>query len=70
MGVRKRRPGLDAGVICSKSATSPSAILEELEALAAAERQCCSFATWKVSLEEDHLVLQVTGDQALPANRR
>lgn len=39
---------------------------EELQALAAAERQCCSFADWKVTQEQDHVVLYVRADPARP----
>jgi hypothetical protein len=39
---------------------------EELQALAAAERQCCSFADWKVTQEKDHVVLQVRADPGRP----
>jgi len=35
---------------------------EELQALAAAERHCCSFAAWKVTQEEDHVVLHIAAD--------
>jgi len=37
----------------------------ELEALAAAEQQCCSFVTWTVTTEADQPVLHVTA----PTNR-
>jgi hypothetical protein len=37
-------------------------VKDELEALAAAERQCCSFAEWTVTQEEDHVVLHVRAD--------
>jgi hypothetical protein len=37
-----------------------------LEALAAAERQCCSFAEWKVTHEEDHVVLRVAAAPGRP----
>jgi hypothetical protein len=39
---------------------------EELEALAAAERQCCSFAAWNVSHDHDHVVLRVAADPGAP----
>jgi hypothetical protein len=39
---------------------------EELQALAAAERQCCSFAEWKVTQEEDHVVLHIAADPRRP----
>jgi hypothetical protein len=41
-------------------------IREELEALAAAERQCCVFARWTVSQEDDHVVLHVAVDPGRP----
>jgi hypothetical protein len=34
-------------------------VREELEALATAERQCCSFAEWGVEEEADRVVLRV-----------
>jgi hypothetical protein len=34
----------------------------ELEALAAAERECCAFATWSVRAADGELVLEVSGD--------
>jgi len=41
-------------------------VREELEALAAAERQCCSFVAWTVSQEVDRIVLHVTADPGSP----
>jgi hypothetical protein len=41
-------------------------VREELEALAAAERQCCSFVAWAVSQEVDRVVLHVTADPGSP----
>ncbi len=41
-------------------------VREELDALAAAERQCCSFVAWDVSQDEDHVVLHITADPARP----
>jgi hypothetical protein len=41
-------------------------IREELEALAAAERECCSFVSWAVSQDQDHVVLHVTADPSAP----
>ncbi len=38
----------------------------ELEALAAAERKCCSFVTWDVSQDGHHPVLHVTADPSAP----
>lgn len=50
-----------------KSATSRVPGLgEELQALAAAERQCCSFAQWNVTHEEDYVVLHVAADPGRP----
>jgi hypothetical protein len=37
-------------------------VREELEALAAAERQCCAFAEWQVKPEGEHVVLRVSSD--------
>jgi hypothetical protein len=39
---------------------------EELEALVAAERQCCSFVTWDVSQDFNGPVLYVTADPGAP----
>jgi hypothetical protein len=39
---------------------------EELQALAAAERQCCSFVAWDVRQEAEHVVLRVTADPGSP----
>lgn len=39
---------------------------EELHALAAAERHCCSFADWEVSQEGDQVVLHVVADPGRP----
>jgi len=39
---------------------------EKLQALAAAERQCCSFADWKVTQEQDHVVLHIRADPTRP----
>lgn len=38
----------------------------ELEALAAAERRCCSFVTWAVSKEDDLVVLNVVAAPERP----
>jgi hypothetical protein len=35
---------------------------DELMALAAAERECCSFVTWTVSIDGDDTVLRVKAD--------
>ena len=39
---------------------------EELQALAAAERVCCSFVAWDVRTEAEHVVLRVTADPGSP----
>jgi hypothetical protein len=41
-------------------------VREELAALAAAERQCCSFVAWDVSQEADRVVLHVAADPGSP----
>ncbi len=41
-------------------------VREELEALAAAERQCCAFVTWTVSEDDDSVVLNVAADPGRP----
>jgi hypothetical protein len=41
---------------------------EELLALAAAERQCCSFAEWTVTQAEGHVVLHIAADPERPAD--
>jgi hypothetical protein len=35
---------------------------QELEALVAAERECCSFAAWELTQESGHLVLRIRSD--------
>jgi hypothetical protein len=37
-------------------------VREELEALAAAERQCCSFADWEVAPEGDQVILRIVSN--------
>jgi hypothetical protein len=37
-------------------------VADELHALAAAERECCAFATWSVRAADGELVLEVSGD--------
>lgn len=39
---------------------------QELEALAAAEQQCCAFVTWTVTEDADQLVLHVAADPKKP----
>ncbi len=41
-------------------------VRDELEALAAAERQCCAFVAWDVSQDGRHPVLHVTADPSAP----
>ncbi len=41
-------------------------VLHELEALAAAERRCCSFVSWSVTRDGDRAVLHVTADASAP----
>ncbi len=41
-------------------------VREELEALAAAEAECCSFVTWAVDQEGDQSVLRVVADRRRP----
>jgi len=48
-------------------ATKPGpGIREELEALAAVERECCSYVGWDVIQDEDHVVLRVAADPRTP----
>jgi len=41
-------------------------VREELEALAAAERQCCSFVAWTVTEDGGHPILRVVADAGTP----
>jgi hypothetical protein len=41
-------------------------VQSELQELAAAERQCCSFVTWTVSQRQDHVSLHVAADPERP----
>jgi MerR family transcriptional regulator, copper efflux regulator len=41
-------------------------VKDELEALAAAERRCCSFVSWSVSSDGPDMVLYVTADENRP----
>lgn len=43
-------------------------VLEELEDLARAERECCAFARWTVVVEEGHPVLIVIADPERPSD--
>jgi hypothetical protein len=38
----------------------------ELEALVAAERECCAFVTWSVSREDTDSILEVTAAASRP----
>lgn len=39
-----------------------SGVHEELKALVAAERECCSFAKWEVSRDSEHVELRIRSD--------
>jgi hypothetical protein len=39
-----------------------SGVHAELDALVAAERECCAFAKWEVSRDSKHVVLQIRSD--------
>jgi MerR family copper efflux transcriptional regulator len=41
-------------------------VKDELEALAVAERRCCSFVSWSVSSDGPDMVLYVTADESRP----
>ncbi len=41
-------------------------VFDELEALAAAERQCCGFVAWEVSQDGHHPVLHVSAKPSAP----
>ena len=41
-------------------------VRDELDALAAAERQCCAFVAWDVSQDGHYPVLYVTADPSAP----
>jgi hypothetical protein len=41
---------------------SQRGVYEEFEALAAAERECCSFAEWEVTRDAEHVVLRIRSD--------
>jgi hypothetical protein len=43
-------------------------VKDELEALAAAERRCCSFVSWSVSPDGADMVLYVTADKNRPGD--
>ncbi len=37
-------------------------VAQELEALVAAERECCSFADWQLTQDSEHLLLRIRSD--------
>ena len=41
---------------------SQHGVYEELEALVAGERECCSFAEWDVTRDAEHVVLRIRSD--------
>jgi hypothetical protein len=43
----------------------PQSVVEAVESLVAAERECCSWGDWQVQAIGDRTVLQVTGPDAL-----
>ena len=43
-------------------------VKDELEALAAAERQCCSFVSWGVASEGADVVLRITAGENRPGD--
>jgi len=43
-------------------------VQDELEALAAAERKCCSFLSWSVSSDGADLVLHIVADENSPGD--
>jgi hypothetical protein len=57
-----RRTVIDAGL--RVSFRPEPAVEEELRALAAIERECCRWASWRIDVTADELVLEVgsTGD--------
>ena len=61
-GPRTRR----RGHVLEVRYTSRHGIREELEALAAAERECCPFVTWTVGQEGSYVLLRVEADPARP----
>jgi hypothetical protein len=48
-----------AGHLLEVRSQAQLGVREELERLAAAERQCCSFLVWEVSAGEDRVLLRV-----------
>jgi hypothetical protein len=41
---------------------SQRGVQQELEALVAAERECCSFADWEVTRDSEHVLLRIRSD--------
>jgi len=41
---------------------SQCGVQQELEALVAAERECCSFADWEVTPDSEHVLLRIRSD--------
>ena len=41
---------------------SQRGVCEELEALVAAERECCPFAEWEVTRDAEHVLLRIRSD--------
>jgi hypothetical protein len=62
------RPPRSVGGSSTKASTTRLGVgvREELEAFAAAERQCCAFVAWTVTEEASRLVLRVVADAATP----
>jgi len=55
-----------AGAVLEVRYRPGAGVLEELDALAAAERQCCSFVAWTVTEDGGHPVLRVEADAETP----
>lgn len=41
---------------------SQRGVRQQLEALVAAERECCSFADWEVTQDSEHVLLRIRSD--------
>ncbi len=41
---------------------SQRGVQQELEALVAAERECCSFADWELTRDSEHVLLRIRSD--------
>lgn len=63
---RVRPEALLSGHVLEVRYRSAPGVREELEALVAAERECCGFLAWEVAEEGDDPVLRVTADPARP----